>query len=616
MLKTLTFKPGINREITPTAGEGGWFACDKIRFGDGYPEKIGGWQRSSDDTYLGVCRSLWSWTTLGGGNVLGVGTNIKFYIAVGGAFYDVTPIRDTATLTNPFDTTISSAVVEVTDVAHGAITGDFVIFDDATAVGGLTLDGEYQITRVDDDNYTVVASSEASSTATGGGTVTADYLLNVGGDVSVPLSGWGAGAFSAGPWGIGEAGTAGLRLWSQGNFGEDLIFAYRGGKPCFWDASTGVVARGIFLEDAVGASDVPTQVNIVAVSDVSRFVFAFGSDDVGSTPFSAMRVRWSDQESAVNWTPSATNQAGSLELSRGSEIVAVMQSRQEMLVWTDAALYSLQYLGAPDVWGAQTLGDRISIVSQNCVALTGGVSYWMGRKTFYRYDGTVQQLPCTLQRYVFDDFNYDQQAQVVAGTNERYSEVWWFYCSADSDQLDRYVVFNYTQGIWYYGNMGRTAWIESGLLTTPLAATYSNNLVYHEVGNDDRTGAIAEPIEAFALSALFDIDEGDRFAFVRKVIPDVTFVGSDSTAPSVEMALLPVRNPGSGYNTPLSEGSDSSLEVVGSVTNSSTVDEFTEILPIRVRGRQLQLKVSSTDLGVAWQLGNVRADIRTSGRRG
>jgi len=616
MLKTLTFKPGINKEITRSAGEGGWFDCDKVRFGDGYPEKIGGWERTSENTYDGICRSLWSWSSLTGQKLLGVGTHLSFYISFGGAFYDITPVRATATLTDPFETTNALTTVEVTDVAHGAITGDTVIFSDATAVGGLTLDGPYTVTRVDDDNYTVEAASAATSSATGGGTVEAEYLLNVGGEINLPMSGFGSGAWGAGPWGEGESSNVPLRLWSQGNFGEDLIFAPRGGKPCYWDTSVGVDTRGILLETAGGASNVPTKVNFILVSDISRFVFAFGSDDVGSTPFSPMRVRWSDQESAVNWTPAATNQAGSLELSRGSEIITAIQSRQEILVWSDAALYSLQYLGAPDVWGAQILGDKISIVGQNAAVIVGGVSFWMGRKTFYRYDGAVQPLPCMLSRHVFDNFNYDQQQQVVAGTNERYNEVWWFYCSADSTQLDLYVIYNYVQNIWYHGSLGRTAWIESGILDTPVAATYINNLVFHEVGNDDRTTAVAAPIAAHVSSSLLDIDEGDRFMFVRKVIPDVTFVGSDSTAPSVTMSLLPVKEPGSGYNDPLSEGGNSGESVVGSEPGVGVIDTFTKILKIRVRGRQLELKIASTDLGVAWQSGNIRIDVRTSGRRG
>jgi hypothetical protein len=325
-----------------------------------------------------------------------------------------------------------------------------------------------------------------------------------------------------------------------------------------------------------------------------------------------MRVRWSDQEDALNWTPSALNQAGSLELSRGSEIVTAVQARQEVLVWTDSALYSLQYLGAPEVWGAQIMGENISIVSQNCAVYMNGTAYWMGLETFYRYDGTVNQLPCTLDRYVFNDINYEQLNQVIAGINARFNEIWWFYCSAGSTTVDRYVIYNYASGIWYHGNMSRSAWFGSGLRRYPVAATYLNNLVYHEQGYDNVETDVAVPITASITSAQFDIGDGDKFAFIWRVLPDVTFEGSTVNNPSLNLSLLPLANSGSGYNNPLSQGGVNEQNVARGVT--VPVETFTGQVNIRVRGRQLSIKLESTGLGVAWQMGSPRVDMRLDGR--
>ena len=382
MLKKIQLKPGVNRENTRYTNESGWYESDKVRFRQGTPEKIGGWQRFSSATFLGVCRSLFNWVTLGGQNLIGVGTNLKFYIERGGAYYDITPVRSSVTLTDPFDTTSGSPTVLVTDVAHGGITGDFVTFSGATAVGGLDLNGEYEITVLTDDTYNITASSNASSTANGGGTVTADYQINIGNELAVPFSGWSAGGFGLGTWGFGGTTTVEMRLWSQSNFGEDLIFAPRGGGMYYWDATGGVTTRAVNLSSLSGASDVPTVVNYIVVSDVNRFVLAFGCNDIGSAVLDPMLIRWSDQEDAGMWSPAATNQAGSLRLSRGAEIISALQARQEILVWTDTSLYSLQYLGAPDVWGAQILGDNISIAGPNSMVYANSIAYWMGRDKF------------------------------------------------------------------------------------------------------------------------------------------------------------------------------------------------------------------------------------------
>ena len=625
-LKKILVRPGVARENTrylsenvgPTGVNGsyaaGWYDCDKIRFRSGSAEKLGGWAPYSTSYYLGICRSLNNWVTLGGNKLLGVGTNLKFYVNQGGSYYDITPLRDTETLTDPFETTSGSPIVVVTDAAGGYTDGDFVTFSGATAVGGLDLNGEYQITTNTAGEYSITASSNASSTATGGGTVTAAYQINVGPAVVAPLTGWGAGAWGTGTWGVGSASTDSLRLWSQSNFGEDLIYCPRGGALYYWDASGGVSNnRGTDIAGMMGASEVPVKANIVYVSDISRFVFAFGCTDIGSSTIDPMLIRWSDQENYLDWEPLPTNQAGSLRLSQGSEIVAKIQSREEILAWTDAALYSLQYLGAPEGWGAKLVGENISIAGPNAATLASGVSYWMGVDKFYKYDGRTQTLRCDLRQYIFSDINVSQLEQVVCGTNEGFNEVWWFYCSADSVVIDRYAIYNYLEDIWYYGNMGRTAWLDSGLESGPIAATYVNNLVSHEVGNDDNMEGTPAAMEAYITSAEFDLDDGHKFSFIWRMLPDVTFRGSSAENPSIVMSLLPLKNSGSGYTTPPSVGGSNSATVTRTV--NIPVEQFTGQVYTRIRARQMAMKISSTGLGVAWQMGAPRLDIRADGSR-
>jgi hypothetical protein len=608
----------MSENVGPTGINGsyaaGWYDCDKIRFRSGSAEKLGGWAPFSTSYYLGICRSLNNWVTLGGNRLIGVGTNLKFYVNQGGSYYDITPLRDTETLTNPFETTSGSPIVEVTDAAGGYSDGDFVTFSGATAVGGLTLNGEFQLTATGGTTYTITASSNASSSATGGGTVTAAYQVSIGPAVVVPLTGWGAGAWGTGTWGVGSASTDSLRIWSQSNFGEDLVFAPRGGGLYYWDASAGVTAnRGVNVTTLGGASDVPTKVNIVYVSDISRFVFAFGCNDVGSATIDPMLIRWSDQESVVDWTPAPTNQAGSLRLSQGSDIIAIQQSREELLVWTDAAVYSLQYIGGTEGWGAKLVGENTSIAGQKSTSLASGVSYWMGSDKFYKYDGRTQTLRCDLRQYIFSDINQAQMEQVVCGTNEGFNEIWWFYCSQDSVVLDRYAIYNYLEDIWYYGNMGRTAWLDSGLQAGPIAATYVNNLVNHEVGNDDNMSGTPVAMESFITSAEFDLDDGHKFSFVWRMLPDVTFRNSSAANPSIVMSLLPLKNAGSGYTTPASVGLTNTATVTRTV--DLPVEQFTGQVYTRIRARQMAMRISSTGLGVAWQLGAPRLDLRQDGSR-
>jgi len=627
MLKKLQLKSGVNREGTRYSTEGGWFSCDKIRFRSGQPEKIGGWAQVINDQFLGICRSLWTWISLGGAKYVGLGTNLKYYIALagGGMYNDVTPIRDTVTLTNPFSTTNGSPTVTVSDVAHGGVTGDFVTFSGATAVGGLTLNGEYQITVTTVDAYTITASSNASSTAgPGGGTVTAAYQINVGDEIQNSLSGWGAGAWGGGGWGVGSSSTTAIRIWNHDNFGEDLLYGPKDGPLYYWDQTAGLTTRGVALTSLSGASDVPTVQHLFSVSDTSRFVLAFGCNDYGSSTQDSMLIRWSDQESAVNWTPAATNQAGSLRLSHGSQIEAAAQVRQDFLVWTDTALYSLQYLGPPVVWGSQLLSDNTSIVSDRAWATAAGVTYWMGNGKFYRYDGRVETLVCDLRQYVFSSFNTNQTEQVFASTNEQFNEIWWFYCSSGSTVVDRYVIYNYIEKAWYYGMMGRTAWIDTSVASdVPMATDYNRRLLNHETGVDDNATTTTLPIEAYITSSEFDIDDGHNFGFVWRVIPDVNFTGSTAGSPTMNLTLLPLQNSGSGYTrgiTPVASVT-SDMSVAGEnsypVVRSATVpvDQYTGQVNIRVRGRQMSIKAASDQIGVQWQLGSPRIDVRVDGRK-
>lgn len=619
-LKKLALQPGVNRERTRYTNEGTWYECDKVRFRKGFPEKLGGWQLISSATFAGVCRSLWSWVTLSGFSYVGVGTNVKFYAELGGAYYDITPLRATTTNVATFAATSGSATITVTDTAHGAAIGDYVTFSGATSLGGnitaAVLNAEYTVQTVPDaDTYTITATAtaNASDTGNGGGSVTAEYQIPIGNATAVPVTGWGAGGWSSGTWGIGVTTTDPIRLWNQSNFGEDLVLAYRGGGIYYWDVTSGTSSRAVNISTLAGASNTPTIQNTILVSDISRFAFAFGANPLGSSTQDKMLIRWSDQEDIANWTPAATNQAGSLRLSRGTEIIAAKQARQEVLVWTDSSLYSLQYLGGTAAWGAQLVGDNISIASPNAVTYASGVAFWMGTDKFYSYDGTTLPLPSDLRRYVFNDFNFDQSDQVYAGTNEAFHEIWWFYCSANSEVVDRYVVYNYVDKIWYYGTMGRTAWLDSGTRQYPLAATYSYNLVNHEEGIDDNETGTPTAINSYITSGEFDIEDGDRFAFIWRVLPDMTFDGSTASSPAATMTLYPLKNPGSGYNDPASEGGVNYANITRSAT--VPVEQFTQQLNTRVRGRQLAVKISSEDLGVQWQLGSPRLDMRADGRR-
>jgi len=805
-LQKLQFRPGVNREGTDYSNEGGWYACDKVRFRSGFPEKIGGWVRLSNNTFLGVCRALWNWATLAGSNLLGVGTSKKYYIENGGNYNDVTPLRlnsagnTTTTLTsNPFSATSGSNLVTVTDSVSGIVpnVGDFVTLTSTTTVGGLTIQGEYTITAViTSQSFRITASATASSTGTGGGTVTIQYQYPIGNDVFTVNNGWGAGpwsptvpvtlganpfsmsagsnvvtvtqnahgyltnagsfivgqqykivstgsgstnftligaasnaigtvftatgvgtgsgtasnvwvaflgatavnstavtfgfsgtvAFPTTPLGIGFYGhpldtiaasffnstfeltyvdantytitiqktaTYGmlgggsnvvaypqygirpwgsaadvgigqqLRLWSNDNFGEDLIIAPRGGGIYYWDATAGITVRAQDLATVSTAQGfqgqfVPNQTNQIIGSAIQRFVIAFGANPYdpanSETTFDPLLVRWSDQENPYQWVPAATNQSGEYRLNIGSTIIMARSTRQEILVWSDAAIYSMQYLGPPYIWGFQLLQDNITIMSPNAAITINNVTYWMGTDKFFMYSGRVETLPCAIWQFIFDDINKNQAFQVFAGSNEGYSEVWWFYCSQDSDVVDSYVIYNYLERTWAYGTMNRTAWLDSGLRQYPMAADGVNNrILYHEANVDDVSGLTPVPIEAYIQSSDFDIGDGHNFGFVWRILPDLTFNGSNVNQPHVTMTVRPRRNSGAPYGT----ADNPQVASAQNYANRGTYDvqEFDGQVYTRLRARQMSFRIESTTLGVAWQLGTPRIDIRPDGRR-
>ena len=613
----LVFRPGINKEVTPYAAKGQWVDCDKVRFREGFPEKIGGWQRLSAQTFLGTCRGIFGWATRGAVKLLGVGTNLKYYIAKGGAYYDITPLRATTAAGGAvFAATDGSAVLTVTDAAHGAGIGDFVTFSGAVSLGGVivadVLNAEFQIVTVPTvDTYTVLSpvTANASDTGDGGAAVVAAYQIPIGSTTTAPVTGWGAGAWGLGTWGNGTAGVLGLRLWSHSNYGEDLLFGPRGGAIYYWDSSVGTGTRGVL----VSGNDTPTVHTMLLVSDASRFVIALGCNDIGSATLDTMLVRWSDQEQYDFWTPAITNQAGGLPLSTGSRIIMGLQNRQEILIWTDTALYSMQYQGPPTVWGVQLMGENISIISPQAAAVSNGVAYWMGQDKFYVYDGRVQTLDCSLRRYVFSDLNSAQLEQIVCGTNEGFSEIWWHYPAAGSLTNNRYVIYNHAQKIWYAGTLTRTAWFDSSLYGRPVAAI-NNTIVEHEVGADSDTDGSVTPIEAYITSAPSDIDNGNQFLLINRALPDMTFTGSAALNPQATMTFYPANGSGSGRRSPASVGGNSEGTVVRSAT--APVEAYTEQIDVRVRGRQISMEVRSADAGVMWQLGKPQVDGVPDGERG
>ena len=619
-LTSLKFRPGINREITSYSNEGGFFDCEKVRFYAGFPEKIGGWAKHSDNTYQGTARALHNWVALDNSNFMGVGTHLKYYIEEGGQFNDVTPARKTSTNSITFAATNGSSTITVTDSNHGAIQNDFVVISGAVTLGGLVtaniLNAEHQITRVVNGNtyeITVSVTANSSDSGNGGSGVDGVYQINVGLDTSVGGNGWGAGGYGGinadlTTFGWGEAAASGttaqIRLWSHDNFGEDLLLNPKDDAVYYWDKTNGVNNRAVLLSSLTGASDVPTIAKQILVSDIDRHVIAFGTNTIGTTTQDPLLIRFGSQESLTDFTPTATNTAGDLRLSSGSTFVQAVETKQQILVFTDRSLFSMRFIGPPFTFGLQELSKNITIMSPKAAVAVDDAVFWMGKDTFYLYGGQTQQIPCTVREKVFLDFNLSQVDKVFAAVNSQWGEIWWFYPSASSTENDKYVIYNYLEKTWYYGTLTRTAWHDRGIRRFPIAAG-SSYLFDHETGNDDDGSAMTASIE----SSQIDIGDGYQFSFIKQLIPDITFEGStsDTGNPTATFTLQARKGPGSTYAN--SSGGSSER------TSTTSVEQFTDLINVRLRGRSFNMKLESTAQGVAWKLGTPRVDIRPDGRR-
>ena len=639
-LTKLQFRPGVNRETTSYTNEGGWFNVDKVRFRFGLPEKIGGWVKFSAYSFLGICRAIHTWVTLGGSKLLGVGTSLKYYINEGGQYYDVTPIRITTAAGDvTFAATNGSAVLVVSDTAHGAVVNDFVTFSGAVSLGGnitaAVLNQEYQITEiVNDDSYKVsaraagtsiqsitvdgqiVASAvlaDGSDTGNGGGSTQGAYQINTGLTISVAGTGWGAGTWGRGTWGSGITNTVTteLRVYSHDNFGEDLLFNVRDGGIYYWDTSTKNLGtdRAVPI-DSLAAADAgtPTIAKQVLVSDRDRHVIVFGCDAqnaIGTQD--PLLIRFSSQESLTTWTAEATNTAGDLRVGAGSEIVTAIETRQQILVFTDVSLHAMQFLGPPFTFGIDQISENITIAGPLAAKAVDDLVFWMGVEEFYIYSGQVQKLPCSVRSFVFNDFNIEQKSLVTAALNSSFSEIWWFYPSADSTEIDKYVIYNYEEKVWYFGNLVRTFWLDRGVNDFPVAAGTDGYLFNHESGLNDGSTNPASPISSFIESSQLSLGDGEDFVFLTRLIPDITFDASTDAAASVNFTLQTRNFPGGNY-----------LQTnAAAVTQTATtpVEQFTTEAFIRLRGRAFALKIDSSMADVQWRLGSPRVDVRPDGRR-
>ena len=626
-LTKLQFRPGINRETTSYSNEGGWYDCDKVRFRSGVPEKIGGWVRESSNQFLGTARAMHTFVGLDGTQYMGLGTNLKYYIDEGGSLNDITPIRATTSAGDPtFAAVDGSAVITTSETGHGAIQGDFVTFSDAASLGGAitaaVLNQEYEITEIVNANsykFTATATANSSDTGSGGGSTVAAYQINIGLDTSVAGSGWGAGTWGRGTWGSSSsiiASGASLRLWSHDNFGEDMLINPRNAGIYYWDRSGNSgspFGRAVELATLAGAdSTTPTLANQVLVSDVDRHIIVFGCDPedaIGTQD--PLLIRFSGQESLTTWTTEASNTAGSIKLGTGSEIVTAIETKQGVLVFTDVSLHVMRYLGPPFTFGITQLSNNITIIGPMTAKAVDDTVYWMGKRDFYVFSGGgVQKIPCSVKSYVFNDFNNSQTEKFFAASNSSFNEIMWFYCSSSSDEIDRYVTYNYQDQIWYYGTLTRTAWVDRGLDDYPRAAGTDNYLYYHEFLLDDGSTIPASGISSYIESSQLSIGEGERFVSVSHVIPDLTFDGSSSASPSATFTLKTRNYPGGEYLQTESNG------VTQSQAETSTlVEQYTEEVHMRLRGRSFALKVASTDTEVQWRLGTPRVHIRPDGRR-
>jgi len=613
-LSKLVFKPGINREGTNYSNEGGWHDGDKIRFRYGYVEKLGGWTKANESQFAGTCRKLHDFVTLASESLLFMGTHKKVYLEESGALYDITPIRRTVTLgTDPLTTdSAGSGVITVVDSSHGASVGDYVTFSGGTAFDGLTTDDinkEHVVTQVvTGSSYKVDTGGTASagSVSGGGSSIEAAYQISIGLDSTVLGPGWGAGTWGRFTWGSGAGSLAGqtLRLWFADNFGEDLIFNLADGDIYYWDATGGTGTRAVALTSLSG-NDIPTVARKVMISETDRHVVCFGANVIGSVEQDPLLIRWSSQESITDWTPTATNTAGDLRLSQGSEIVTAVRTSRQFLIWTDSSLHSLQFIGPPYTFGTALLGDNVRISGPNAAVSVNDTVFWMGQENFYVYDGRIQSIPCSVRDYVFSDINRNQSFKIYAGSLASQTEVWWFYPSASSEECDRYVIYNYGEKVWYYGNLNRTAWNDrgTGQRSYPQAAGSDNYLYDQEFGVD----ADGSAMTSYVTSSDFDIGDGEQFMLIRRLLPDLSFRSSTAANPEVDFTITAKNFSGDGIDDSAS----------GTVIRQTVVGghDYTDQLYMRARGRQLALKIESDTVGVKWRIGAPRLDARPDGKR-
>ena len=626
-LTKLTFQPGINKEMTDLMDKGGWADGNLVRFRKGLPEKIGGWAKNSLNTFLGACRGMLAWVSLSSTRFLGMGTNLKYYVKEGDNFNDITPIRLT---TSAGDVTFAKvgngdATITVSDTAHGAVANDFVTFSGAVSLGGNitapVLNQEYQIaTIVNANSYTIEAKdtsgdpvlAAAGDSGNGGSSTVGAYQINTGLNVYVPSTGWGVGTWGSSTWGSAAAASFAnqLRLWSHDAFGEDLVINPRAGGIYYWDTSSGVTTRAVNITSLSGSNLAPTVGLQTIVSDIDRHVIVLGADPiVGSSrtgSIDPLLIAFSSQESLTEWEPTATNTAGDIRLSSGSQIVGSLRARQEILVWTDTSLYSMQFIGAPFTFGVNLINENVGMISPNAAINAPDGVYWMARDGFYKYAGAVQRVSCSVLNYVLDDLNTTQSFKIFGFSNKEFNEIGWFYPSGSSDDIDRYVVYNYLENVWSIGELSRTAWLDEGIFDKPLATHGSGNssILYNQEDGSDADGSPMDNV--FIESGDIDVDEGEQFGFVSRIIPDIKFFGSTPTSGQINYVLKTRNYPGESLTT--SSTSD---------VTSSTTQNF-----VRTRARQMVFRVQSDDdadtsvrTGFKWRLGANRFDIRTDGRR-
>jgi len=625
-LTKFTFQPGINKEMTDLMDKGGWADGNLVRFRKGLPEKIGGWTKNTSNTFLGACRALLAWVSLSSTRFLGLGTNLKYYVKEGSNFDDITPIRSTTAAGDvTFSASNGDATITVTDTAHGAVANDFVTYSSAVSLGGnitaTVLNQEYQVaTLVNANSYTIEAkdtsgstvTANASDTGNGGSSTVGAYQINTGLNVYVPSTGWGANAWGTGTWGSAAAANFAnqLRLWSHDAFGEDLIINPRAGGVYYWDTSSGVATRAVDITSLSGANLAPTVGLQTIVSDIDRHVIVLGADPIVGSARSGsvdpLLIAFSSQESVTDWEPTATNTAGDIRLSSGSQIVGGLRARQEILIWTDTSLYSMQFIGAPFTFGVNLINENVGMISPNGAINAPDGIYWMARDGFYKYTGSVQRVSCSVLNYVLDDLNTTQSFKIFSFSNKEFNEVGWFYCSGSSDDIDRYVTYNYLENVWSIGELSRTAWLDEGIFNNPLATHGSENssILYNQEDGSDADGSPMDNV--FIESGDIDIDEGNQFGFISRIIPDVKFFGSTPTSGQINYVLKTRNYPGESLT----------------VNSTNNVTSTTDQNFVRARARQMVFRVQSDDdadvgvrTGFKWRLGANRFDIRTDGRR-